>query len=108
MLVVVQASCSGVLISSRSHSDKPFVSDEGFVDIDVPRERIFLQLLLFQTMAFTHRDRNGSQMDYLFCVCFLTPLSLRSIFRCRKEAFHYCAFDKVAGELCSLQRAGPL
>lgn len=52
VLVVVQASCSGVLISSRSLSDEPFVSHEGFADIYVPGERIFL-LSLFQTMQLT-------------------------------------------------------
>lgn len=68
MLVVVQASCSRVLISSWSHSDKPFVSDEGFVDIYVPGERIFL-LLLFQTMELTQGQKwvtNGLSILCLF------------------------------------------
>ena len=72
VLVVVQASCSGALISSWSHSDKPFVSDEGFVDIYVPGERIFYLFFFYYHYSkqwSSHRDRNGSQMDYLFCVC---------------------------------------
>lgn len=44
--MVVQASCSGLLISTQSHSDKLFVSDEGFVDIYVPGERIFFIIIL--------------------------------------------------------------
>lgn len=42
---------------------------------------------------------------YFVFVCFLTPLSARSIFRRCKEAFRYCASDKVAAER---RRTGPL
>lgn len=67
VLVVVQASCS-VLISSWSHSDKPFVSDGGFVDTYVPWGANFFHYY-YSEQCSSHRDRNGSQMDYLFCVC---------------------------------------
>lgn len=103
MLAVVQASCSGVLISSWSHSDKPFVSDESFVDIYVPGERIFYIIIIPNNGAHTGTEMGHKWIIYFAFVCFLTPLSLHSIFRCCKEAFHYCAFDKVVAEWCSAQ-----
>lgn len=100
VLVVVQASCSGGLISSWSHSNKPFVSVGGFVDIYVPGERIYFIIIIPNNGAHAGTEM-GHTWIISFCVCILTPLSLRSIFRCCKEALHYSVFDKVLAELCS-------
>lgn len=48
--------------------------------------------------AHTGTEIGHKWIIYFVFVCFLTPLSLRSIFRC-KDAFHYCAFDKALAEL---------
>lgn len=106
VLVVVQASCSGVLISSWSHSDKPLCQRRGLCRYLRAWGENFFIIIIPNNGAHTGTEMGHKWIIYFVFICFLTPLSLRSIFRRCKEAFHYCAFDKVVAELCSCSAQG--
>lgn len=64
-------------------------------------EIFFPILIIPNNGAHTGTEMGHKWIIYFVFVCILTPLLLHSIFRCHKEAFHYCVFDKVLSESSS-------